>query len=126
MAHADTRDVPVFHDPAVLRHHTGASHPETGHRVAACVKTLREADLRIETPWTPVRTLAAVQRVHPPDYVERFRRAVARAPFESKGRAFSLYDSPDNPISADTFDAAMRAVGLTLAAVDEVLTERAP
>jgi acetoin utilization deacetylase AcuC-like enzyme len=119
-------DVPTFHDPSMLRHDTGDSHPETGERVAACVATLRAAGVDIAAPASPARTLAAIERIHPAEYVERFRRAVAHAPREAAGKAFSLYDSPDNPISADTFDAATRAVGLTLAAVDEVLSARAP
>ncbi|MEO6323956.1 MAG: histone deacetylase [Thermoanaerobaculia bacterium] len=118
-------ETPAFHDPVVLRHHTGVSHPETGERVARCVTTLRSAGVRIESPASPARTLAAIQRVHPAEYVTRFERAVSHAPDQAGGRAFSLFDSPDNPISATTFEAATRAVGLTLAAVDEVLADRA-
>jgi hypothetical protein len=39
--------------------------------------------------------------------------------------AFSLFDSPDNPVSPASFDAALRTVGLSLAAVDAVLAGRA-
>jgi acetoin utilization deacetylase AcuC-like enzyme len=117
--------VPVYYDPVFLRHDTGSYHPETAGRVEAVVEALRREGRRIESPPDPERTLAALERVHSPGYVARVRAACEAAPAGEEG-AFSLFDSPDNPISAASFRAAYRATGLALAAVDAVLEQRAP
>ncbi|KAA0253800.1 MAG: histone deacetylase [Acidobacteria bacterium] len=117
--------VRVYHDPLVLRHDTGPFHPEQPGRVEACAAALAAAGHRLHAPPSPERTLEAISRVHPAGYVERLRQAAARAPAGAGERAFTLFDSPDNPLGAATFDAAVRAVGLTLAAVDDVLAGRA-
>lgn len=117
--------VRVYHDPLVLRHDTGPFHPEQPGRVEACAAALAAAGHRLHAPPSPERTLEAISRVHPAGYVERLRQAAARAPAGAGERAFTLFDSPDNPFGAVTFDAAVRAVGLTLAAVDDVLAGRA-
>lgn len=92
--------------------------------MAACVSALRAGGVRVETPDSPARTLEAIEAIHPPSYVERFRSAVEQAPELSAGGPFSLFDSPDNPISAGSFGAATRTVGLALAASDAVLSGR--
>jgi acetoin utilization deacetylase AcuC-like enzyme len=119
------RDVPVFYDPVFLRHDTGSYHPETAHRLEAVVHALRQEGRRFECPPDPERTLRALARVHDPGYIDRLRAACGEAP-EGVASPFSLFDSPDNPISAATFTAAVRAAGLVLAAVDAVIEKRAP
>jgi len=52
--------------------------------------------------------LEAIRAVHDPSYVDRFRRAVERGD--------GLIDSADNPLSAGTWEAALAAVRVTLAA----------
>jgi acetoin utilization deacetylase AcuC-like enzyme len=118
------RRVPVFFDPEVLRHHTGAYHPETAGRLEAAVSALRLSGAVIGNPPTPERTPAAVSRVHDGEYVRRFDEACRTAP-PDVDQAFSLFDSPDNPISARSFDAALRSTALALAAADVVLEGRA-
>jgi acetoin utilization deacetylase AcuC-like enzyme len=86
---------------------------------------LKRDGASIVSPTAPERTLKAVERVHDPTYVARFAAACARAPGAAEGHAFSLFDCPDNPISARTFDAAMRCASLVLAAADEVVAGRA-
>jgi acetoin utilization deacetylase AcuC-like enzyme len=119
------RDVPVFYDPIFLQHDTGPYHPETAHRLEAAVHALRQEGRRFECPPDPERTLKALERVHAPAYVARLKAACDAAPAGDKS-AFSLFDSPDNAISAATFPAAYRATGLVLAAVDAVIEKRAP
>jgi acetoin utilization deacetylase AcuC-like enzyme len=119
------RDVPVFYDPVFLRHDTGPYHPETAHRLEAVVHALRQEGRRFECPPDPARTLQALERVHDPAYVARLKAACDAAP-AGDSSAFSLFDSPDNAISAATFPAAFRATGLVLAAVDAVIEKRAP
>ncbi len=117
--------MPVFYDPLFLEHDTGPYHPENAHRLEAVVHALRQEGRRFECPPDPARTLAALERVHEPAYVARLKAACDAAPAGDVS-AFSLFDAPDNPISAKTFEAAFRSTGLVLAAVDEVLENRAP
>jgi acetoin utilization deacetylase AcuC-like enzyme len=116
--------VPVFTDPVFLQHDTGPYHPETAHRLEALVHALRAEGRRMECPPDPERTLRALERVHAPAYVARLKAACDAAP-GGDAPAFSLFDSPDNPISAATFAAATRAAGIALAALDAVLEKRA-
>ena len=118
------RRVPVFYDPEVLRHDTGPYHPETPRRLEAAVSALRISGAVFGSPPNPERTLAAIGRVHDERYVWRFGEACRTAPSGVEG-AFSLFDSPDNPISPSSFDAAARGTGLALAAADVVLAGRA-
>jgi acetoin utilization deacetylase AcuC-like enzyme len=119
------RGVPVYFDPVFLQHDTGPYHPETAHRLEAAAHALRQDGRRFESPPDPERTLKAVARVHDPAYVARLKAACDAAPAGDRS-AFSLFDSPDNAISAATFPAALRAAGLVLAAVDAVVERRAP
>jgi len=118
------RGVPVFFDPEVLKHDTGPYHPENPRRVESAVATLRQEGFRVECPPAPPRTLAAIERVHPPLYVRRLAEACSLAPPGTES-AFRLFDSPDNPISASSFAASVRAVSLALAGVDAVLARTA-
>lgn len=111
----------LYHDPLVLRHGTGRFHPEGPGRVAAVVTALEAEGLAFRRPESPERTPSSITLVHAPGYVERFRGAAAQGPGDGE-QPFTLFDSPDNPMSRSTFDAAERVVGLLLAAVDDVLT----
>ncbi len=116
--------VPVFFDPELLKHDTGPHHPENARRVESAVAALRREGFRVESPPAPERTLAAIERVHPPGYVRRLAEACSLAPPGTE-TAFSLFDSPDNPISPASFGSSVRAVSLALAAVDTVLARTA-
>jgi len=83
-----------------------------------------EEGRRGECPPDPGRTLQALERVHEPAYVARLKAACDAAP-EGDAPAFSLFDSPDNPISAASFAAAYRGTGIALAALAAVLDKRA-
>jgi len=114
----------VYHDPVVLRHGTGDFHPERPGRVAAVVAALAAEGLVPRRPASPERTAASLALVHAPAYVERFREAAALGPGEPE-RPFTLFDSPDNPMSRGSFEAAVRTAGLLLAAVDDVVAGEA-
>ena len=114
----------LYHDPFVLRHGTGALHPEGPGRVAAVASALEAEGFEMRRPPSPERTRSSISLVHDPAYVERFREATALGPDEAD-QPFTLFDSPDNPMSRSTFDVAERTVGLLLAAVDDVMAGRA-
>lgn len=111
----------LYHDPLVLRHGTGAFHPEGPERVAAVVSALEAGGYAMHRPPSPERTRGALSLVHQPAYVERFRQVASLGPDEAD-LPFTLFDSPDNPMSRSTFDVAERTVGLLIAAVDDVMT----
>ena len=112
-----------YFDPLVLDHATGPMHPESGARIGGCVRALAAAGFRPEAPPSPPRTMRAIEAVHAGALVERLRRACERAGPEGRSEPFSLFDSPDNPISGATFEVAVRTVGLALAAVDSAMAE---
>ncbi len=110
----------LYHDPHVLCHGTGAFHPEGPRRIAAVVEALEAGGFEMHRTPSPERTRDALSLVHDPAYVERVREAASLGP-EEAGQPFTLFDSPDNPMSRSTFDVAQRTVGLLLAAVDDVM-----
>lgn len=114
----------VYHDPAVRRHGTGTLHPERPGRLAGAVSALEREGRPLLRPPSPERTAAALALVHEAAYVERVREAAALGP-EDPELPFTLFDSPDNPMSRATFDVAVRSAGLLLAAVDDVVAGRA-
>ena len=103
---------------ACAGHLTIPGHPERPQRLDAAIAGAALAGGEpIAVEVDEARALAAVERVHDPGLAPRLRDACARGP--------GLFDSPDNPISAGTFDAAVAAVAAALAAVDAVCGERA-
>jgi len=103
--------VQVFTHPRCLQHRPPVGYPETPERLEAILAGLESG------PWEIVERVAdrasaeqLVATVHDPLYVARFKLAVRTgAP---------LLDTGDNPLVADTWDAAWAAVEVTLAAAD--------
>lgn len=110
----------VYYDPAVLRHGTGSFHPERPGRVAAAAEALSAGGFSLLRPPSPGRTTGALSLVHDARYVERLREAASLGP-EDPERPFTLFDSPDNPMSRATYEVSLRSAGLLLAAVDDVV-----
>jgi acetoin utilization deacetylase AcuC-like enzyme len=109
--------LPVHTDPRCLEHRAPRGFPERRERVESVVAHLAAAGWPVVAgdagdagnhgePSPAAR--AAVERLHDPEYVERFRRAVERGD--------GLLDSADNPLSAGTWRAAWGAVEATLRA----------
>ncbi len=101
--------------PACLRHDNGPYHPECSERlraVLAALETPEFADLLREA--APEATVEQLQRVHPADYVEAI---LAIRP--ELGESVQL--DADTAMSAGSADAALRAAGAAVAAVDAVM-----
>ncbi len=104
-----------LHDEKYLLHDTGTFHPEVSERIHAVYKGISEAGLLpdlylIRACWPDQ---AVIEVVHSKKYISRFRKACLAG--------HSIFDSPDNPMSPDTFDTALLAVGGVLEAARLVL-----
>ena len=104
--------------PACLDHLTPAGHPERPERLRAIDRALEQERFqtlaRVEAPAATLETIALC---HPMDYVIGVRDAT---PKEGLVRL-----DADTSMSPGSFEAALRAVGGAVHAVDEVMTGRA-
>ncbi len=104
--------------PACLEHLTPLGHPERPDRLRAVERAL-EAEkfqmlVRVEAPLAPLEIIALC---HPMDYITSIRDAT---PKEGMVRL-----DADTSMSPGSFEAALRAAGGGIHAVDEVLTKKA-
>src|SRR5581483_4727734 len=108
-----SRDVGFLYDPLFLEHDTG-SHPENAGRLRATMALLEESGVlgRLRRLDARDATPEELALVHDPRYVAAVRRAAA----EGGGWA-----DPDTLITPRSYDAAVRAAGAVLAAVDAVM-----
>ena len=102
----------VFTDRRCLAHRAPRGYPERPDRLSGILDLLRQRGFPVDDggPREDEAVIAAITAIHDPEYVERFRRAVLRGD--------SLLDSADNPLSDDTWTAALAAVSATLRAAD--------
>jgi acetoin utilization deacetylase AcuC-like enzyme/formylglycine-generating enzyme required for sulfatase activity len=107
-----------LYDPLFLEHKVGERHPEQPQRLAAIVARLKEkglADKLLAITAAPAEE-KWLATVHAREYVERVRMTCAAC-----GNGLRFIDTPDVPVSARSYDAAVLAVGGVLAAVDAVV-----
>ena len=103
--------------PACLEHDTGYGHPERADRLRAIDTALSGNEFRqLKRKEAPRAELAAIERLHPPSYVEKIRAAVPE-------RNHKWLD-PDTVLSQGSWEAGLRAVGACIQAVDEVMAGR--
>lgn len=108
------QSVPVAHHPACRLHNAGIGHPERPERIDAVLAALRAPALASCVAWhgaTPA-TRAQLERVHPARYLDALER-VARA----GGGALDA----DTVMSSASWEAALAAAGVALAAVEHGL-----
>jgi acetoin utilization deacetylase AcuC-like enzyme len=108
--------------PCFLDHDTGPGHPERPDRMRAIDKVLAHDVFKsLVREEAPLREDAeeAIRRAHPGTYFEQIR-AVASGPLEHP-----RHIDGDTVVSAGSWEAAMRAVGAGLHAVDAVMSGRA-
>ena len=102
-------------DDIYLKHKTGVGHPERPERITAIQERLKEKGLlgqlvMLKPVAAPLEWLTTV---HAPEYVERVREG-CRA---GTGRL----DSADTPVSGESYDVALMAVGGVMTAIDAVM-----
>ena len=101
--------------PDCLLHDMGEGHPERPDRLRAVDNgplspSLRRAEARAGAACR----LAVIERLHPPRYVEAIRAASPRQGL--------VWLDPDTAMCPKSFDAALRATGAVVHAVDQVMS----
>jgi acetoin utilization deacetylase AcuC-like enzyme len=99
---------------ACLEHDTGFGHPERADRLRAIDDALSAADFaELQRAQAPQADLAAIERVHPKAYVEMVKSEIPT-------RSVHHWLDPDTVVSPGSWEAALRATGAALHAVDRV------
>jgi acetoin utilization deacetylase AcuC-like enzyme len=104
--------------PACLLHDTGYGHPERADRLRAIDDALAAPAFKtLKREEAPLADLAAIERLHPKAYVEMIRASIP-----AKDHKFL---DMDTVVSPGSWDAALRATGASLYAVDQVMAGKA-
>ncbi len=104
----------VYTHPACLGHEPGPGHPECPARLEAVTSALRAALPRLDWQQAPLATREQIARVHAADVVATV--------LDTAVTGMIRLDA-DTALSAGSADAALRAAGAGVAAVDWVLGE---
>lgn len=102
-------------DPLCLRHNPGFGHPECPERYEAVITGLEEAQLLETMPRVPARdaTWAELRRVHTSHYLDMTEHQIKEGAPE--------LPTGDTAVCEESWDAALRAAGLVVSAVDAVM-----
>jgi acetoin utilization deacetylase AcuC-like enzyme len=104
--------------PACLEHDTGFGHPERADRLRAIDDALAAPAFKsLKREEAPLADLAIIERLHPKAYVEMVRADIPK-------RDHNWLD-PDTVVSPGSWDAALRAAGAAVYAVDQVASGKA-
>ena len=105
----------LFTHPDCLEHDTGEYHPECADRLKAILQTLEaEEFMTLHYEQAPKATMEQILRAHSLEHVDFIRDNL---PVDGQ---YNHLD-PDTVISARSWEAALRAAGATIAAVDAVV-----
>lgn len=108
----------LFSHSACLTHETGGYHPESPERLRAVLAALEGEDFMfLDRREAPRATKAQLALVHPPAYIEALLRAIP-------ADGLSPIDA-DTIVSPGSGEAALRAAGAVVAAVDAVAGKEA-
>jgi acetoin utilization deacetylase AcuC-like enzyme len=108
----------LYTHPACLEHDPGEFHPESPARLRAVLSALEGPDFtRLERREAPEAALHDIARAHPRGFVERLLAAVPRSGH--------VGIDADTIMSPGSGEAALRAAGAVVAAVDAVMAGEA-
>ena len=100
--------------PACLQHDTGFGHPERADRLRAIEHALEDERFHyLAREQAPLADIAVIERVHPRSYVEGVRAAIPKHDHN--------WLDPDTIVSPGSWEAALRAAGAVVHAVDQVM-----
>jgi len=104
----------LYSHPACIEHDPGSMHPECPDRLRSVLAGLEEEAYHyLHREEAPKIDIGMVEAVHKPYYVEHIIEA---APKEGR-----VYLDPDTALSGGSIEAALRASGAAVAAVDAVV-----
>ena len=104
--------------PACLAHDTGYGHPEQADRLRAIERALGAKEFSsLKREEAPLAGLDAVERLHPKSYVAEVRAGIPKE--------LHNWLDPDTVVSPGSWEAALRATGAVLQAVDRVVAGEA-
>ncbi|HEV3160685.1 MAG TPA: histone deacetylase family protein [Xanthobacteraceae bacterium] len=104
--------------PAFLEHLTPLGHPERPDRLRAIERALEAEKFQtLARSQAPPASLETIALCHPMEYISEVR--------EASPREGLIHLDADTAMSPGTFEAALRAAGGAIHAVDEVLTKKA-
>ena len=104
----------LYSHPACAAHDTGPGHPERPSRLAAVLEALgTDAFAGLERREAPRATREQIERIHPAWFVDRVLAAI---PKSGHGHI-----DGDTQVSPESEEAAFRAAGAVVAAVDAVV-----
>ncbi len=107
--------VAFLYDPIFLEHDTGAHHPETPRRLESLLNAVAPLSERLLLLSPPEATREQLLRVHTPEHIDDVARYAA---------AGLVFDA-DTPTSTHSYEAALKAAGAGVAAVDAVRSGKA-
>ncbi len=109
------RGTGFVYDDIYLRHQTGEGHPERPERLTAITERLEKTGLLRQLVALKPTAAATkwIKTVHAPEYIERVKTSCEHG--------IGYVDSPDAPVSKESYEVALVAVGGVLAAVDAVM-----
>ena len=104
----------LYHDD-FLDHITQSGHPESPKRVSAIVSALKQEKYKGKLVWDEPRcaTTDNIEYVHSPSYIKHVRETSLAGP--------RYLDSQDTPVSKGSYQAALRAAGAVMTAIDGVI-----
>src|SRR6201982_3415230 len=104
--------------PAFLDHLTPLGHPERPDRLRAIERALEAEKFQtLARSQAPLASLETIALCHPMEYITEVR--------EASPREGLIHLDADTAMSPGTFEAALRAAGGAIHAVDEVLSKKA-
>jgi acetoin utilization deacetylase AcuC-like enzyme len=104
--------------PAFLEHLTPLGHPERPDRLRAIERALEAEKFQtLARSQAPLASFETIALCHPMEYITEVR--------EASPREGLIHLDADTAMSPGTFEAALRAAGGAIHAVDEVLTKKA-
>lgn len=116
----------LIYDPIFLEHITPQNHPEKPQRLEMAIKTLEalnwlERDGLVQIPPRPA-TEDELATVHEREYIHQVKAAAAEVAKEEKhGGRQTRFFATDTYISAQSYEAAIRAAGAPLTALDAMM-----
>jgi acetoin utilization deacetylase AcuC-like enzyme len=106
----------IISHPECLLHEMGEGHPEQAERIKVIAELCQQEEFKkvIKTYEAPLATSEQLARAHDPKYIQEL---FSRSPNEGL-----IYLDPDTAMNPFTLQAAMRAAGAVVQAVDLVLS----